>query len=65
LVADSYNGALKWIDPHTRRTETWVGGFHEPSGIALTSTHAYVADTNVHRITVVNLATAERQPLSS
>jgi DNA-binding beta-propeller fold protein YncE len=65
LVADSYNSALKWIDPRIRRTETWVGGFHEPSGIALTSTHAYVADTNAHRIAVVNLATAEGQPLLS
>jgi sugar lactone lactonase YvrE len=65
LVADSYNGALKWIDPHTRRTETWVGGFREPSGIVLTSTHAYVADTNLHRIAVVDLATAEVQPLLS
>jgi hypothetical protein len=53
LVADSYNDALKWVDPVTRRVETWVRGFHEPAGVACGERHAYVADTNAHRIAVV------------
>jgi hypothetical protein len=57
LVCDSYNDALKWVDPVTRRAETWVRGFHEPAGLALGDHHAYVADTNAHRIAVVSLET--------
>jgi len=57
LVADSYNGALKWIDRERRSAETWLRGFHEPSGVALTERHVYVADTNSHRIAVIDLAT--------
>jgi hypothetical protein len=53
LVADSYNDALKWVDPVTRRAETWVRGFHEPGGLALGEEVVYVADTNAHRIAVV------------
>ena len=53
LVADSYNDALKWVDPATRRAETWVRGLHEPGGLALGDGVVYVADTNVHRIAVV------------
>ena len=56
LVADSYNDALKWVDPATRRTETWVRGFSEPSGVAMGKELVYVADTNAHRIAVVGLA---------
>lgn len=54
LVADSYNDALKWIDPGTRRAETWLRGFHEPSGLAIDARLVYVADTNAHRIAIVN-----------
>ncbi len=55
LVADSYNDALKWVDPATRRAETWVRGFSEPSGVAIGKQFVYVADTNAHRIAVVGL----------
>jgi len=57
LVADAYNGALKWIDRERKSAKTWLRGFHEPSGVALTETHVYVADTNAHRIAVVNRST--------
>jgi hypothetical protein len=63
LVCDSYNDALKWVDPVTRRAERWLGGFHEPSGVALTERAAYVADTNAHRVMVVNLASGATRPL--
>jgi hypothetical protein len=55
LVADSYNDALKWVDPASRRAETWVRGFSEPSGVAIGTQLVYVADTNAHRIAVVGL----------
>jgi sugar lactone lactonase YvrE/thiol-disulfide isomerase/thioredoxin len=53
LVADSYNDVLRWLDPATRRVETWVGGFAEPGGVAVADGLAYVADTNAHRVAVV------------
>jgi hypothetical protein len=53
LVADSYNDALKWLDPATRRAETWVRGLHEPGGVACGERFAYVADTNAHRVVAV------------
>ena len=54
LVADSYDDALKWVDPATRRAETWVRGFHEPGGLAIGGQGlVYVADTNAHRVAVV------------
>jgi hypothetical protein len=55
LVADSYNDALKWVDPATRRADTWLRGFAEPSGVAIGGNLAYVADTNAHRIAVAEL----------
>lgn len=54
LVADSYNDALKWVDPSTRRAETWLRGFHEPSGLAMDARRVYVADTNAHRIAIID-----------
>ena len=63
LVADSYNGALKWIDRERRSAETWLRGFHEPSGVALTESHAYVADTDRHRIAVVDRSTGAIEDL--
>jgi DNA-binding beta-propeller fold protein YncE len=57
LVADSYNDALKWLDPRTREVTTWLGGFAEPGGVCVAGGLAYVADTNAHRVAVVELAT--------
>jgi DNA-binding beta-propeller fold protein YncE len=45
LVADSYNDALKWVDPATRAVTTWVRDLHEPGGVACGKDAAYVADT--------------------
>ena len=63
LVADSYNDCLKIIDPSNRSSTTWLRGFSEPSGVACTETHAYVADTNAHRIVTVDLKTKEMTEL--
>jgi sugar lactone lactonase YvrE len=57
LVADGYNDALRWLDPRTRRIETWVDGLAEPGGVAVADGRAYVADTNAHRVAIVELAT--------
>lgn len=59
LVADSYNDSLKLIDLRTREVKTWVRGFHEPGGVCCGAKHAYVADTNAHRIASVHLETGE------
>lgn len=59
LVADSYNDALKWVDPATRSATTWVRGLHEPSGVACGERYAYVADTNAHRVVRVDYRTGE------
>jgi DNA-binding beta-propeller fold protein YncE len=62
LVCDSYNDALKWVDP-ARRAERWVGGLHEPAGLAVGARAVYVADTNAHRVAVVDLASGAVRPL--
>jgi len=53
LIADSYNNTLKWVHPVTRRVETWVRDLNEPAGVTCGMRHAYVADTNAHRIVAV------------
>ena len=64
LAADSYNDCIKLIDPASRSSTTWLSGFNEPSGISCSATHAYVADTNAHRIMVVDLETKEMTELT-
>ena len=64
LVADSYNDCIKAVDPDTRSAKTWVRGFSEPCGISCSPTHAYVADTNAHRIVAIDLRTQEIRELT-
>ena len=59
LVADSYNDALKWVDPTTRGASTWVRDLHEPGGVACGNGAAYVADTNAHRVLRVDYRDGE------
>jgi hypothetical protein len=63
LVCDSYNDSLRWLDRAERRVTTWVRGLHEPGGIAIGARGAYVADTNAHRVVVVDWASAEQHPV--
>ena len=64
LVCDSYNDSLRWLDRTERRVSTWVRGLHEPGGIALAPSGVYVADTNAHRICVIDVDSAEIHPLA-
>ena len=59
LVADSYNDALKWVDPATRAATAWVRDLHEPGGVACGRDAAYVADTNAHRVLRVDYRDGE------
>lgn len=64
LVADSYNDALKWVDPAARSATTWIRGLHEPGGVACGPEHAYVADTNAHQILIANYRNGSVIPLT-
>jgi thiol-disulfide isomerase/thioredoxin len=68
IVADTYNSKLKLLDPVTRELKTLLGGtdtddkqmgplFNEPAGLSIAAGKLYVADTNAHRIRVVDLKT--------
>jgi hypothetical protein len=52
------------VDPSTRRVETWRRGFHEPTGVAIGERFVYVADTNAHRIAVIERASGETRELA-
>ena len=64
LIADSYNDAIKWVDPATRRVDTWVRGLAEPSGLVYHDRKVYVADTNVHRVAIIDEVTGRVDTLS-
>jgi thiol-disulfide isomerase/thioredoxin len=68
FVADSYNHKIKHIDLKKRKCITWLGTgkpgdaldppqLAEPAGLAVALGKLYVADTNNHRIAVVDLNT--------
>ena len=62
-VADSYNDCVKLVEPQSRGSSVWARGLNEPEGIACSDTHAYVADTNAHRVVTLNLDTREATEL--
>jgi DNA-binding beta-propeller fold protein YncE len=65
LIADTYNSKLKEYDPATKKVKTLLGGekdakepaFIEPGGLSVAGGKLYVADTNAHRVRVVDLKT--------
>jgi hypothetical protein len=64
LVADSYNDALKWVNPDSRSSTRWVDGLSEPGGITCGEKYAYAADTNAHRIVAVDYGSGEIHELT-
>lgn len=59
VVADTYNHVLRTVDPVSGATKTLpltglTPGLYEPGGISSDGMQLYVADTNRHRIVVVN-----------
>jgi DNA-binding beta-propeller fold protein YncE len=63
LVCDSYNDSLRWLDRAKREVATWIGGLHEPGGLAIGGRRVYVADTNAHRVAVIDTGSTELRPL--
>ncbi len=77
FVADTFNGLIRTIDLPTARVSTWLGGddagglktesqavhLSEPGGLSIGGDTLYIADTNHHRILVVDIATKEVRPL--
>ena len=74
-VADSYNHKIRRVDLKTREVSTWAGTGHsgselatlelsEPAGLAIANGKMYVADTNNHRIVVIDMATKKANELS-
>ena len=59
LLCDSYNDSLRWLEPESRTVTTWIRGLHEPTGLAMGPGWVYVADTNAHRIAVVDEGAAD------
>jgi thiol-disulfide isomerase/thioredoxin len=65
-IADTYNNRVKICNPQARSIRTLVGShkagdgdkpaqFYEPGGLSLSGDRLYVADTNNHKIKVVDL----------
>jgi thiol-disulfide isomerase/thioredoxin/sugar lactone lactonase YvrE len=65
-IADTYNNKIKVCDPRTGAVETLVGTrqpgdsdnpprLYQPGGLSMAHPHLYVADTNNHKIKVVDL----------
>ena len=68
-VADTYNNKVKVLDPATGFIDTFAGiggsadtdassGFDEPAGLTAAKGKLFVADTNNHRIRVINLGSS-------
>jgi thiol-disulfide isomerase/thioredoxin len=65
-VADTYNNRIKVCNPQTQEVKALVGAheagesddpprFNEPGGLSVAGTSLYVADTNNHKVRVVDL----------
>ncbi len=74
-LADTYNHKVKKIDPASRKVESLLGTgkpgrgldpleLYEPGGLAVAAGKLYIADTNNHRIVVVDLATKKATELA-
>lgn len=68
FIADTYNNKIKVADPKTHEIKTFAGTgdpgdddrtprFYQPGGLSVAGTELYVADTNNHKIRVIDLKT--------
>jgi hypothetical protein len=60
LVADTYNGKVKWVDPKTRKIVTLASGFDEPNDLLIVGDLLYITGTNNHKLFKINLKTNEK-----
>lgn len=74
FIADTYNNKVKLCDPSTAAVTTFAGAtesgdsddpprFYEPGGLSLAGDNLYVADTNNHKIKVVDIKTGKTRTL--
>jgi thiol-disulfide isomerase/thioredoxin len=74
FIADSYNNKVKACDPDAATVATFVGTtesgdtdvpptFYQPGGLSVAGDKLYVADTNNHKIKVVDLKTKATKTL--
>ena len=74
FVADSYNHKIKRIDAKKREVKSFIGTgksgtelapaqFSEPAGLSVAKGKLFVADTNNHRVCVVDLKSSEMTEL--
>lgn len=75
-IADTYNNKIKVLDPDSKSVQTFAGTgkagdrdgdsamFYEPGGLSVSGNRLYVADTNNHKIRVVDLETRRVSTLS-
>ncbi|MFI5454294.1 MAG: thioredoxin-like domain-containing protein [Isosphaerales bacterium] len=67
-IADTYNNKVKICDPKTRSVKSFVGShkpgdsddpphFYQPGGLSAAGSRLYVADTNNHKIRMIDLKT--------
>ena len=75
-VADTYNNRVKRLDPVTRSSQVFVGSgtaelrdgdpaaFYEPGGISAAGGRLYVADTNNHRVRIIDVETRQVNTLA-
>lgn len=75
FIADTYNNKIKVCDPKLRAVKSFAGTgkpgdidspalFYQPGGLSVAGSKLYVADTNNHKIRVVNLEDASVSTLT-
>jgi len=66
FIADTYNNKIKVCDPNTLAVKTFAGDgkpgsgdesprFYQPGGLSVAGDSLYVADTNNHKIRVIDI----------
>jgi thiol-disulfide isomerase/thioredoxin len=74
-IADSYNNRIKTCEPRNRYVKAFVGAhtagdsddpphFYEPGGVSATTDQLFVADTNNHKVKVVDLKSQKVKTLA-